>query len=152
MRKGRIEPLSACLNVLPGCRPDARSRRNRIRIVLDEVGDKLDAERFHRSGCGRACQRIHRVLHRVRWQNPAVVALFEAAFEIAREPYFHVPLDDFVLQLASPYLHQPNAGFAVTVFAESNRHAVSFPGRWNSRWPSGAAEYGNAPRHRILKM
>src|ERR1700712_5594061 len=111
-------------------------------MAEQEVG-KLLGVVFHRCRLGASRDGVNGVLHRVGWQNFAIVAVEMGTVEVALQEYLHGPFAQIVAVIVASHLHQANARLSVTIFSEFD-HRFNFLGRWYSHSQSKAEEYGNA--------
>ena len=118
-----------------------------LRIAPQQEIDQLLRELLHARGRRIARQRVHRVLHRVRRQNLAVVAVREAALEISLQQDLQRPFAKIV-PVRDAASRAPAARAICRIdFRPAQSFGFSFPGTSCTRAGSEATECENALRH-----
>src|ERR1700733_3469269 len=107
-------------SMLPGSTRNVDRDLPDLGIARKKKLAQLQGEIFNALSLALAAAGVDRILHRVRGQNGAVIAIRKASFEVAGEQHFDFPFPNGVQRTVALYLHHPHTRFAVRILCQSN--------------------------------
>ena len=88
-----------------------------------KIRNQLGCKSFGICSLRSSREEIDGVLHRIRGQNPAVVAVLEAALEVALQPHLYVPLVNRMTLACTLHPHHAHARFSVPILSQRDHRA-----------------------------
>src|SRR5271166_2023178 len=98
-------------------------------VAAEKMFSQAQAELFDFAQRLLAREGVNRVLHRVRGQDLAIVALKVSSGKVPRKLNVHIQVLHLVTRTTALYLYQPRARFPVPVLRQYGGHSISSPDR-----------------------